>query len=169
MNMVIFLIVGFVLGAGALYLFQMKDLDRLDEAEAELKQARRALTEAEAAHETRLKEAIAAVQTEYKQKHELEIQSITLELTEKIQDLKAELREKEEITIPEPITPLNLSDIPSEPEPLPTEEEEPTTPEIPLTGSPILVADIRYGSIPTVINLSEPCGKSCHPPILAKD
>lgn len=158
MNMVIVLIMGFILGAGTLYLLQVKDLDRLDDAEAELKQARRALTEAEANHETRLKEAIAAVQTEYKQKHELEVQSITLDLTEKIQNLKAQLRAKEDIDIPAPIIPLDLTDVP------PTSS---VTPETMSDDPPILVADIHYGANAT-IPLSEPSGKQITPPILAQ-
>ena len=59
MKIVLFLVIGFILGAGVLYLLQMKDLDRLDQADKALKKARQAFADAEIEHEQRLKEAIA--------------------------------------------------------------------------------------------------------------
>ncbi|NJN71570.1 MAG: hypothetical protein HC799_01500 [Limnothrix sp. RL_2_0] len=56
MKIVLFLVIGFILGAGVLYLLQMKDLDRLDQADKELKKARQAVADAEIEHEQRLKE-----------------------------------------------------------------------------------------------------------------
>ena len=153
MNIVIFVIIGFVLGAAALYLMQMKDLDRLDEAESELKKSRRALIEAEADHETRLKEAIAEVQTDYQHKRELEVQSLTLDFNEKIQVLKAKLREvahAEEIPQIDFITPTPSS----------------TTSQS--FAPPKLAADIQSLEEPPELKISIPTGKKIDPPIMAQ-
>ncbi|OKH17275.1 hypothetical protein [[Limnothrix rosea] IAM M-220] len=161
MNALIFGIIGFGLGAAVLYFIQMKDLDRLDESERELAKARRALTDAEIAHETRLKEAIAELQTEYQRKHELEIQSLSLDFNEKIQALKTQVRELELRELER----QNIQTI-SAVESVPEQTQAGTAP---ITMEPpILVADIRPLQQISQPPIPSPTGKTIDPPILAR-
>ncbi|AFY40413.1 hypothetical protein Lepto7376_4304 [[Leptolyngbya] sp. PCC 7376] len=152
MNIVIFIIIGFILGAAALYLMQMKDLDRLDEAEFELKKSRRALVDAEADHEARLKQAIAELQTNYQQKRELEVQSLTLDFNEKIQLLKAKLRK---VAPTEEIPKLDFA--------IPKSSSQSLT-----LDPPKLAADIQSLEEPPELKISIPTGKKIDPPIMAQ-
>ncbi len=162
MNVIVYLIIGFAVGAAALYLIQMKDLDRLDESERELAKARRALADAEIDHENRLKEAIAELQTEYQRKRELEIQSLTLDFNEKIQALKIQVRNLELRELER----QNIQTI-SVVEPVP---EETTTIAAPNTmDPPILATEIRSLQQAPQILLSSPTGKTTEPPILARN
>jgi uncharacterized membrane-anchored protein YhcB (DUF1043 family) len=79
------LLVGFGVGALLLYLIQQGDLERLDEAEAELKKMRRALADAEAEHEERLKDAIAALQQDYQQKNDQQLAKVEESYQQQIQ------------------------------------------------------------------------------------
>lgn len=152
MKMVLFLVVGFIFGAGVLYLLQMKDLDRLDQADKELKKARQAFADAEIEHEQRLKEAIATLQDEYQQKSDRRALNLKAEYEEKIRLLKAQLPQAAPSDIPTP-EPQSFS----------------KTPEIAIIEPPILATDIQFLADPPAIQTATITGKTIHePPILAQ-
>ncbi|MEB3224365.1 MAG: hypothetical protein VKJ86_01010 [Synechococcus sp.] len=134
-------LVGCAVGAGGFYLVKKDDLNRLSELEMELGQLRRDLQNSESNHEQRLREAIAQLQEEYQ---------------EKMAALEAQL-----------------------PTPIPAPAETVETNEIPMAEvgkqftvntlePPILAAEIQCRPEHTPLNLSNPSGKPCDPPILAQ-
>lgn len=157
MKIVLFLVIGFILGAGVLYLLQMKDLDRLDQADKALKKARQAFADAEIEHEQRLKEAIATLQDEYQKKGDRRALNLKAEYEEKIRLLKEHLPQS---AAPEIQTPAPTRD---------PKKEILKTRDVATFEPPILATDIQFLADPPAIPTATITGKTIHePPILAQ-
>ncbi|MGB2926978.1 MAG: hypothetical protein WBB82_16885 [Limnothrix sp.] len=147
--MILFAIAGFMVGAAVFYLLQMKDLERLDRADADLKQVQQALAHAEIEHERRLKEMLVTLQADYQKKGDRRVLNLKAEYEEKIRQLIAELDPNAEAIA----FTNSIVAIPSKPQPF-----EP----------PIFAANIRSRrSVPQIPTFT-PTGKVSEPPILAK-
>lgn len=148
MKIVLFLVIGFILGAAVLYLLQMKDLDRLDQADKELKKARQAFADAEIEHEQRLKEAIATLQEDYQQKGDRRALNLKAEYEEKIRRLKEQ----------QPQSAVSEIQTSASPEVQDFTAFEP----------PILATNIQFAADYPQVSASTTTSKIIEPPILAQ-
>lgn len=156
----LFLLIGFGVGAGTMYLLQMKDMNRLDELETELDKTRRNFADAEVEHEHRLKDAIATLQEDYQKKQDQRVLNLKTEYQAKISTLEAQINALEAQL---GLAPAETSQATIHPQP-----EAAFSTSAASFEPPILAAAIRPLANPPVLKLSTPTGKQFEPPILAQ-
>lgn len=152
MMMISSFLVGVGLGAGIVYFVLRQKFDHAATVELELQQVRQALTDAETAHQLRLKEAIAALQVDYQQRNDSNLQALSEKYEAKLQGLEQELNAVAVATPPNTLEDLAIA-------PPQQSRYEPI---------PILAAEISYLTPPPPRPIATPTGKAIDPPILAQ-
>jgi len=160
-------LIGMLLGAGILYLVLKKRIEQSATTELELKQLRQALTDAEEAHQLRLKEAIATLQSDYQEKNKGNLKALSEKYEAKLYSLEQQLRAVATQNKTQAAT-QNAGAIADKlPEGTPKENKENSF-ETATFAPPILAANIIYLTPIPAIPTSIPTGKAIDPPILAQ-